>query len=145
MNTLIKKLSAAFALSFAAALCLMCLTCCSTKLSDEEKAAVGKYNLTVMTGHPNVTADSYTYSYIELKDNKKYYIENEINSTVTKQSGSWKLSGGVITFTIRSGLSKSTEKYTLENDIIAIDTTLTDDEGTVYNIHTEFKKESVAE
>ncbi len=50
-----------------------------------------KYHLTSVSGLSGVSAMSYEYNYIELKDNGTYYLENKAkaNGIVTKQSGKY--------------------------------------------------------
>lgn len=90
-------------------LLLGCLSACGGSLSDEEKAAVGKYQMTSIMGVPYGNEDSY----LELKDNGKadLYVEGE-GGTVK-----WSLEGGVLT------LEDSESSFTgeVDGDTIQID------------------------
>ncbi|GHV00298.1 hypothetical protein FACS1894211_07310 [Clostridia bacterium] len=107
--------------------------------SQEEKDAAGKYELFSAAGIPGVTASTYEYSYIELKSNRTYHIENKVGSAVTQQDGKWSLKDGQVTFKQSSLNTSVTEVYTLSDDMLTIETTAPIN-GTTYNVTFKFKK-----
>lgn len=108
-------------------------------VSQEEKDAVGKYNLTSISGISGVTVSSYEYNYIELKSNKTYHIENKVGATVTQQDGKWSIKDEKITLKITSGATTATAEYKIANNVI----TMTDSivvSGTTYNVTMKLTK-----
>lgn len=130
-----KALRIAFMLCAVAVLALSFAGCASA----EEKAVVGKYNLSKVTGLTGVTASTYDYSYIELKANKTYHIENKVNGITTQQDGKWSLKGETITFKITSLATSQTEEHTLADGVLKMSGS-TVVSGTTYTFSMEFTK-----
>lgn len=109
-------------LIIAAVIILSALTLTGCKLSDEEKAVVGTYELTEISvkGYPNITKNTYDYFTIEFKSNKKCTIKSKAGVTTYEASASWKInSDGEIEVITRKGFATATEKYKLDGDILS--------------------------
>jgi len=91
-------------------------------LSEEELAAVGRYDLTSITGIPGVDVDSFEYCYIELKSNGRFDYKIKFNfvNEISEQSGNWSLNGRVLTFTVRMGNQNISSEYSLVFNVITI-------------------------
>lgn len=93
-----------------------------TKLSAEEEAVVGKYNLIELSCPeiPMLNASLYDYFYIDFKSNKKCTVASKISTVVYEADASWKVNkNGEIEVISKSGFAKATEIYTLSGDILS--------------------------
>jgi len=96
---------------------IVLLYACNTE-TTEERNAIGRYNLTSITGLDGVTASSYDYNYVTLMKGGKYEIKNKINGIVSEQFGEWSLKEGTLTTKTSTGSTTVTEENTLENNVI---------------------------
>ncbi|MDR3292773.1 MAG: lipocalin family protein [Clostridiales bacterium] len=119
---------------------LTVLTSC-IRLSEEEKALVGTYNLTEfhIDELPYIDENTYEYSWVKLTDKKKYEMENKANGTTINQEGKWSAKDGVVTIKTKVGAATSTEKYKIEDGKLIIEgqTMLN---GVTYNVRLVFTK-----
>jgi len=102
--------------------------------SQEKKDAVGKYNLTSITGIPGVTPSLFEYNYIIFKDDGFYELKNKVEDVVTEQTGTWYITEGVIK--ARPYMSANTQEISKANDVLTMSF---DDDGVMVTM--EFTKE----
>lgn len=93
-----------------------------TRLSAEEKAVVGTYEVTELSveGYPGLTASTYDYFTIEFLSNKKCTVKSKAGVTTYENTAKWKVNDdGEIEVITTKGFATATEKYTLEGDILS--------------------------
>lgn len=82
----------------------------------------GRYDLTEISGVSGVTADSYEYNYIELKNDGYYVIANKYKKKKTEQKGVWYVEEGKIYFESSRflGFVKTTDSGNITGDTITM-------------------------
>ena len=92
------------------------------KLSAEEQAVIGKYEVTSLSidKYPAVSASTYDYFTMEFFTNRKCIVKNGLGVTVYEAEATWKMSAdGDLEITTRAGLAKAVEKYKYEDGVIS--------------------------
>ncbi len=81
----------------------------------------GRYNLTSISGIPNITAESYDYNYIELDNRGNYTLENKIYGTKTTQTGEYEVDGETLFVRTEDGSTMVEEEYIIRDGQIIIE------------------------